>query len=99
MSDSAAPNDDLVVEGVTSISDLVSVTNLTISFPGSAAPAVDSVSFSIAAGECLAIVGESGSGKTLTARSLLGLTPDTAKMSAKQLTIAGVATRALTDRA
>jgi oligopeptide/dipeptide ABC transporter ATP-binding protein len=36
--------------------------------------AVDSVSFSLAAGEILAVVGESGCGKSVTAMTLLGLT-------------------------
>lgn len=81
-----------------SVKNLVSVHNLTISFPGSVEPAVDDVSFSIAAGECLAIVGESGSGKTLTARSLLGLTPASAHVTADTLTVADVDTRGLAER-
>ena len=38
--------------------------------------AVDDVSFSLAAGEKLAIVGESGCGKSMTALSILRLVPD-----------------------
>jgi peptide/nickel transport system ATP-binding protein len=37
------------------------------------------VSFDLQAGESLAVVGESGCGKTLTARALVGLTPDAAR--------------------
>jgi peptide/nickel transport system ATP-binding protein len=43
--------------------------------------AADEVSYSVAAGEVLAVVGESGSGKTVTAMSLLGLLPPTATVS------------------
>ncbi len=39
-------------------------------------PAVDKVSFSVAAGETLAIVGESGCGKSLTALAVMRLLPD-----------------------
>src|SRR3954470_11290025 len=38
--------------------------------------AVDGVSFSMAAGETLALVGESGCGKTVTALSILRLVPE-----------------------
>jgi peptide/nickel transport system ATP-binding protein len=60
--------------------DVVSITNLEVSFStdAGAIKAVDRVSLHVAAGEVLAIVGESGSGKTVTAKSILGLLPETA---------------------
>ena len=39
-------------------------------------PAVDGVSFSVGAGQTLAIVGESGCGKSVTALSIMGLVPN-----------------------
>jgi peptide/nickel transport system ATP-binding protein len=54
---------------------LLSVEQLTTAFPidGRWTPAVNGVSFSLAAGETLALVGESGCGKSLTALSILRL--------------------------
>ncbi len=52
---------------------LVEVANLSVAF--GARRVVDDVSFTLDAGETLALVGESGSGKSLTALSLLQLLP------------------------
>jgi peptide/nickel transport system ATP-binding protein len=45
--------------------------------------AVDGVSFEVDAGEVLAVVGESGCGKTVTALSLVGLLPPSARVSGR----------------
>ncbi|MEO8095885.1 MAG: ABC transporter ATP-binding protein, partial [Pseudolysinimonas sp.] len=60
----------------------VSIRNLDITFAtdGGDIAAVKHVSLDVNKGEVLAIVGESGSGKTVTARSILGLLPETARI-------------------
>ncbi len=54
---------------------LLAVQQLGVTFPGEGGPvrAVDGVSFTVAAGETLAIVGESSSGKSVTALALMRL--------------------------
>ena len=65
---------------------LLDVKNLTIGFK-SDPPVVDDVSFSVNAGETLALVGESGSGKTLCCRAILRVFPKTAKAQSTSITL------------
>ncbi|MGP9649842.1 dipeptide ABC transporter ATP-binding protein [Glutamicibacter sp. AOP38-B1-38] len=76
------------------MSPLFDVKNLSVSFAGQLA--VDSVSFELSAGECLALVGESGSGKSVTARSLLGLSGG--KVSAEKFMVLGQDATAMSER-
>lgn len=58
---------------------LLSVSDLSIGFGQTAA--VEGIGFTLARGETLALVGESGSGKSVTALSILGLQPPSAKLT------------------
>ncbi len=62
---------------------LLRVDNLHVQFPGDEGPvrAVDGVSFTLNAGQTLALVGESGCGKSLTALAILRLLPPAARVA------------------
>jgi peptide/nickel transport system ATP-binding protein len=70
------------------MTSLLEVDALTIGF-GKAPPVVCDVSFSVRAGETLALVGESGSGKTLTCRSVLRILPEAAQLRSGSISFAG----------
>ena len=70
---------------------LLSVRDLTVVFPrqNSAAAAVDTVSFDLAEGECMAIVGESGSGKSMICQAVIRLVPEPGRIAAGRVVFDG----------
>ncbi|MFI9638829.1 dipeptide ABC transporter ATP-binding protein [Micromonospora sp. NPDC051925] len=70
---------------------LLAVEDLHVTFdtPTGAVDAVRGISFTVEAGECVAVVGESGSGKSVTARTLVGLAGPDARVRAGRLDLAG----------
>ena len=73
------------------MTSLLEVEGLTTSFPAGArsVSVVDGISFSLAAGEVLALVGESGCGKSMTALSVMRLVPRPGQVAAKRLWLDG----------
>ena len=71
--------------------ELLEVNHLSVSFftGGGEVQAVRDVSFSLGAGEVLAVVGESGCGKSVLCRSIMGLLPRTARIKSGSILAAG----------
>ena len=69
---------------------LLSVDRLSIAYGGVAA--VTTLSFDVAASDCLAILGANGAGKSSLLRGLIGLSPATGKVIFDGIDIAGLAT-------
>ena len=72
---------------------LLEVDGLEVAFPDgrdSWRAVVNSVSFSVGAGERVGLVGESGSGKSLTALAILGLVPEPGEIRAGRVMVDGV---------
>ncbi len=78
---------------------LIKVRDLKIGFPrgGAENTVVHGLDLTIHRGETVALVGESGSGKSVTARSLIGLSGNTASVSADTFEIAGTDVRSFRE--
>jgi len=76
---------------------LLDVQQLSVTF-GGASPAVDDVSFQVAAGETLGLVGESGSGKSVTAFSILRLLQPPGRITGGRVIFQGRDLLALPER-
>ncbi|EHH03765.1 Oligopeptide transport ATP-binding protein OppD [compost metagenome] len=71
---------------------LLKIKNLTVKFATAtgAFTAVDGIDVSVDKHEVLAIVGESGSGKSVSMLAVMGLLPDTATITADEMTFDGI---------
>ncbi|MEU4388173.1 ABC transporter ATP-binding protein [Promicromonospora sp. NPDC023805] len=79
---------------------LLEVTDLAVEFRTSdgVVRAVDGLSYRVEAGRTLAIVGESGSGKSVSSLAVLGLLPDTARVTRGSVRLAGTDLLTLTRK-
>lgn len=69
--------------------DALCVEGLSIAY-GGAAPSVSDVSLRVRRAEIVGVIGESGSGKSSIALAMMGLLPDSARVIATQMSVAGI---------
>ena len=82
------------------MSELLEVKNLSVSFftPEGEVQAVRDVSFSLRAGEVLAVVGESGCGKSVLCKSIMKLLPPAARIKSGSIAVNGADITAYRER-
>ena len=68
---------------------LLSIKNLAVTYGNNPDPTIAGVNLDLAEGEIVSIVGESGSGKTTVIRALLGVLPNTGRVSEGSITFDG----------
>lgn len=79
------------------MSAILAVESLSVSY-GSTAAVIDS-HFEVRPGEIVALVGESGSGKSTTVQTLVGLLPDSARVSSGRVLVDGTDIVGLSEKA
>ncbi|OCB55649.1 ABC transporter ATP-binding protein [Mycobacterium vulneris] len=77
---------------------VLEIQNLTITYRGSAIPAVHGVSLTVHPGEVVAVIGESGSGKSTLSKAAIGLLPDSARIDSGSIRVAGHELTGLRER-
>ncbi|WEG08677.1 ABC transporter ATP-binding protein [Microbacterium horticulturae] len=77
--------------------DALDVESLTIAY-GSAAASVIDVSLRVGQGEIVGVIGESGSGKSSIALAMMGLLPDSARVTATRMRVGGTEMKDATER-
>ncbi|PVE98225.1 ABC transporter ATP-binding protein [Microbacterium sp. TPD7012] len=77
--------------------DALRVEDLSIAY-GTAPPSVSGVSLRVRRGEIVGVIGESGSGKSSIALAMMGLLPDSARVTAARMTVAGADMQDATER-
>lgn len=82
---------------MTDATDALRVDDLSIAY-GTAPPSVSGVSLRVRKGEIVGVIGESGSGKSSIALAMMGLLPDSARVTASTMEIAGADMNGATER-